>query len=382
MATSIKVKTVESKQERDDFFLLPWDIHEDDKNWVPPLLLSVKQTLDTAKNPFWKHAKQKLWVAYQGGACVGRIAGVIDESHNKFHGETTAFWGFFECINDIEVARALFSVVEAWSREQGMNVLRGPMNPSTNHECGLQINAFDTKPFIMMTQNPAYYPELVEKAGFSKAKDLYAWLLDNSRKFDDKLVQNAKRLQESQGIVVRPIDMAKYEEEIEKIIEVYNDAWEKNWGFVPMTNEEFRHMAKDMKPILVPQLVYIVEVRGETAGFSLWLPDLNQVMAKIPDGKLFPAGLIKLLWYTKVKRIVNRGRILTLGVKKKYRNLGLASLLYLRYYEDAPALGYPLGECSWILEDNAAMNQGLKLMKADLYKTYRIYDKPLTTQLN
>lgn len=376
--TKVEIRTVESKSETDDFLLLPWQIYKNDKNWVPPLLMAVKQTLDTKKNPFWTHAKLKMWNAYLDGECVGRIAGVVDDNHNKFHEEKTGFWGFFECVDNQEVANALFREVEKWVRAEGMETLRGPMSPSTNHECGLQINAFDTKPFIMMTQNPPYYQGLVETAGFSKAKDLYAWLLDRRvHKFDEKLIKHAKRLEESAGISFRHVDMSKFEEEVEKLLEVYNDAWEKNWGFVPMTDDEFRHMAKDMKAILIPELLFIVEVKGEMAGFGLWLPDVNQVMEKIPSGKLFPTGLIKLLWHTKVRKTINRGRILTLGVKKKFRHLGLASLMYLRYYQIAPDMGYPLAECSWILEDNTAMNQGLKYMNGDLYKTYRIYDKPL-----
>lgn len=378
MKSEVQVRSVSTRKEKDEFLQLPWDIYKNDPNWIPPLLMAVKQSLDTEKNPFYRHSKLKLWNAYRGETCVGRIAGVIDENHNAFHGEKTGFWGFFECENDLETAKALFAAVEDWVRERDMTVLRGPMSPSTNHECGMQVSAFETKPFIMMTQNPAYYPELVEKAGFAKAKDLYAWLMDRTRhKFDERLIAKAKKLQQAESITFRHVDMKHFDEEVERILEVYNDAWEKNWGFVPMTDDEFRHMARDMKSILVPELLFIVEVRGEVAGFALWLPDVNQVMEKIPDGKLFPTGLVKLLWHTKVRRTINRGRILTLGVKKKFRHLGLASLLYLRYYEIAPSLGYPLAECSWILEDNKAMNHGLQLMGGELYKTYRIYDKPI-----
>ncbi len=377
MASTIRILPVQSKGDWENFYLLPWDIYGETPNWVPPLLLAVKQTLDTEKNPFWQHARRETWTAHIGDECVGRIMAIVDDNHNQFHSEKTAFWGFFECVNDQSVADALFGAAEAWARGQGMQTLRGPMSPSTNHECGLQVDAFDTKPFIMMTQNPPYYAALVEKAGYAKAKDLLAWKLHPSKQFDTRLIDRAKKLQVAEQIVIRPINMKDYEAEVERILDVYNDAWEKNWGFVPMTPDEFRHMAKDMKPIVIPELLFIVEVRGEVAGFSLWLPDLNQVMEKIPNGKLFPTGLIKLLWHTKVKRTVNQGRILTLGVKKKYRALGLGSLMFLKYYETAPSMGYPTAEASWILEDNAAMNQGLKMMNADLYKTYRIYDKTL-----
>lgn len=377
MANVVEIVPVRTKREWDDFYLLPWDIYETLPNWIPPLLITVKQTLDTEKHPFWKHARRETWNAYMGTECVGRMMAIVDDNHNKFHEEKTAYWGFFECIDDQEVANKLFAAAEAWARSQGMSTLRGPMNPSTNYECGMQISAFETKPFIMMTQNHAYYPALVEKAGYAKAKDLNAWLLDPSKKFDDRMLQRAKQQSQAAGVVIRSIDMKDFEGEVERILQVYNDAWEKNWGFVPMTADEFRQMAKDMKAIVEPKLLYIAEVNGEVAAFSLWLPDLNQVMEKIPSGKLLPTGLFKLLWHTKVRRTVNRGRILTLGVRQKFRSLGLAPLMCLKYYEEAPALGYPVAECSWILEDNVAMNRGLQMMSGDLYKTYRIYDKTL-----
>ncbi|MGE4232618.1 MAG: N-acetyltransferase [Bacteriovoracia bacterium] len=378
----VSIREVSNKQEKDDFLLLPWDIYENDPYWVPPLLMAVKQSLDTQKNPFYKHAKLKLWNAYRGNDCVGRIAGIIDDRHNEFHEEKTGFWGFFECIDDQEVANSLFSQVEAWIKSEGMNTLRGPMSPSTNYECGMQIDAFETKPFIMMTQNPPYYPRLVEAAGFGKAKDLYAWIVsDESRsKVDSRLVEKAKRLEQASHVTYRHVDMKNFDAEVERMLEIYNDAWEKNWGFVPMTDEEFRAMAKDMKSIVVPELILMVEVRGEPAGFGVMLPDVNQAMEKVRDGKLFPTGLLKLLWHTKVRKTVNRGRIPLLGVKKKFRHLGLGSLIYLKYFEVGPKLGYPVAECSWILEDNEAMNLGLKYMNASMYKTYRIYDKPVAMQ--
>ncbi len=371
------VRPVLTKKEKSDFLLLPWDLHKSDPNWVPPLLLSVQQNLDTKCNPFYKHAKLKQWSAYRENKCVGRIAGIIGDRHNEFHQEKVAFWGFFECENNFETAQKLFHAVEEWAKNENMTFLRGPMSPSTNHECGLQVSAFETRPFIMMTQNPAYYAELIEKSGFSKVKDLYAWLVDSQCKFDERLIRHAKRLEKSAGITFRHIDMKHFNEEVESILEIYNDAWEKNWGFVPMTDEEFRYMAKEMKAVVIPELLFIVEVKGESAGFGLFLPDLNQVMIKIRNGKLFPTGLLKLLWHTKFHKTMTQGRILTLGVKKKFHHLGLGSLMYLKYFETGPRLGFPSCECSWILEDNAPMNHGLKYMNAKHYKTYRIYEKPI-----
>lgn len=230
----------------------------------------------------------------------------------------------------------------------------------------------------MMTQNPDYYPKLVDSLGHKKAKDLVAWYIHHEAPIDQRLLRYSDRLQKRQGIKIRTLDISKYEEEVEKILEVYNDAWEKNWGFVPMNPDEFRHMAKDMKPIVVPEMLYLAEYQGEVIAFSLFLPDLNLIMKKIPSGRLFPLGALKLFWYTKVnKKLVDRGRILTLGVKQKYRSLGVAPAMYIRYMQDGPKNGFPQAECSWILEDNKPMSDGLRLLGAKPYKTYRIYDKLL-----
>lgn len=374
----IDVRPVGGSADLARFIDLPWRIYEGDPNWVPPLRLAVKQSLDIKKNPFYKHARIQLWNAYKGGEHVGRIAGIVDDNHNKFHEESTAFWGFFECVDDKAAAAALFAKAEDWARAQGMTVLRGPMSPSTNHECGLQISAFDTDPYIMMTQNPPYYQRLVEELGHGKAKDLYAWIVNGHNPVDERLVKFTKRLQERQGVKIRCVDMKNYEAEVERILEIYNDAWERNWGFVPMTDEEFRHMAKDMKAIVVPEMLYIAELKGEPVAFGLFLPDVNMIMRRIPSGRLLPTGLFKILWHTKFSRkLVNRGRVLTLGVKKKYRSYGIAPAMYLRYMSDGVKYGYPSAECSWILEDNKAMNDGLRMMNATHYKTYRIYDKVL-----
>jgi len=375
---TVKIKTVTTKHEKNEFIDLAWQLHGNDPNWISPLRLAVKNSLDTEKHPFYKQAKLQLWNAYRNGKCVGRIAGIINDAHNNFHEEKVVFWGFFECENNLETATALFNSVENWGKQNGMQILRGPVSPSTNYECGLQISAFETQPYIMMTQNPPYYVELVEKNNHFKAKDLNAWLLDGRQaEFHSRLLSKAKQAEKQESITFRHLDMKRFDEEVENILKIYNDAWEKNWGFVPMSDAEFRQMAKEMKSIVVPELIFIVEVNGEIAGFSLWLPDLNQVMAKIRNGNLFPTGLFKLIWHTKIKKSVTQGRILTLGIRKKFQALQLGPMMYLRYLELAPKLGYPLCECSWILEDNKAMNFGLKLMGAKNYKTYRVYDKSL-----
>lgn len=374
---SVIVILVETKQQFKDFLQVPFNLHKKDPNWVPPLLAMVKDTFNKC-NPFFKQANLQSWVAYKDKKPVGRISGIIHQVHNQFHNENIAFWGFFETDDCEETTTALFKEVESWASSQGMNALRGPMNPSTNHECGMQISAFDTKPFVMMTQNPDYYPRLVEKQGYKKNKDLQAWIIDASTtQVNPRLIQKIKGIQKRNNITIRSLNMKRFDEEVETIFQIYNDAWEKNWGFIPLTEEEYRHAAKDLKSIIIPELVYILEKDNEPVAFSVWLPDLNQALIHIRDGKLFPTGLLKLLWHTKIKKSMTQGRVPILGVKKQYQHLPLGGMLYAKYLDEIVDYGYSVSECSWILEDNIAMGTGLKLIGANHYKTYRIYEKSL-----
>lgn len=377
----IELKSVESKADWERFIGFPWTIYGEDPNWVPPLRIAVRDLLDVRKNPFFKHAVMHPVLAYRGGECVGRIVGIVDDAHNEFHSEKTAFFGFFESVDDPVVAAALVEEVSRWAKARGMETLRGPMNPSTNHECGLLVEGFNDPPSVMMTYNPQYYGSLLERCGFVKSKDLLAYNIDGRKvKFSERLVAHAERLRARGHVTFRPVNMRRFEQEVDKILEIYNDAWESNWGFVPMSPEEFRHMAKDMKAIVDPELLLIAEVRGETAAFALTLPDVNQAIGKIRDGKLFPFGIFKLLWNLKGpgrRLTINRCRILTLGIKKQYREHGIGPLLYTEYLKRGPAAGYPIGEASWILEDNQAMNKALEHMCGERTKVYRIYDRVL-----
>ncbi len=377
----IQIKRVQSPAEWETFIGFPFEIYRDDPHWVPPLRIAVKELLDVRKNPFFKHATMAPFLAYRDQKCVGRILGVIDDRHIEFHQEQTGFFGFFEAIDDVEVAKALFLEVTKWAKERGMTNLRGPVNPSTNHECGLLVEGFDDSPQVMMTYNPPYYAQLFEACGLSKCKDLFAYNIDGSRvKFADRLVAQAERLKKGGQVTFRTVRMNDFKNEIKLIQEIYNDAWEHNWGFVPMTPEEFDHMGKEMKPIVDPELLLIAEVRGEPAAFGLALPDVNQAIKKVRNGKLLPFGIFKLLWNLKGpgrRSTINRCRILTLGIKKAYRNYGIGPLLYTEYFKRGPGNGYPIGEASWILEDNVPMNRAAQMMCGERAKVYRIYDKAL-----
>lgn len=378
---SITIKRVETKKDWKAFIEFPWKIYKDDPNWVPPLQIAVKDALDVNKNPFFKHAYMIPLLAYRGEELVGRVIGVIDDNNNKFHNEAAVFFGFYEAIDDQKVADALLGEVAKWGKGRGMTLMRGPMNPSTNHECGLLVEGFDDSPSVMMTYNPPYYLKHLESWGLKKAKDLFAYDIDGRKvKFSDKLLAQAERVKQGGAVTFRTINMNDFDNEITRILDIYNDAWEKNWGFVPMDAEEFRHMAKDMKMILDPNLLLIAEVRGQPAAFALCLPDVNQAIKKIKNGKLMPMGLLKLLWNLKgpgKKKTINRCRILTLGIKRAYREMGVGPILYAEYYKRGPANGYPVGEASWILEDNIPMNRALEHMCGKRTKVYRIFEGTL-----
>ncbi len=377
----IKIKRVETKSDWNLFVNLPWAIYGKDPNWVPPLKIAMHDLLNVDKNPFFKHAYMHPVLAYDGDKLVGRAVGVIDDTHNKFHEEQTVFFGFYETFDDQQITDALLSEIAKWGKGRGMTVMRGPANPSTNHECGLLVEGFDDTAAVMTTYNPPYYAKHLEKWGLAKSKDLLSYIIDSRvAKFSDRLLAQAEKLKESGNVTFRTVRMNEFEKEVDMILDIYNDAWEKNWGFVPMTPEEFRHMAKDMKMILDPNLLLIAEVRGEPVAFALALPDVNQAIKKIPSGKLLPFNIFKLLWNLKgpgKKKTMNRCRVITLGIKKKYQPMGIGPVLYLEYLKRGPAAGYPAGEASWILEDNIPMNRALEHMCGKRTKVHRIYDKTL-----
>ncbi len=375
----VEFAPAENRSERKKFIDLQWKLYEGDKAWVPPLRLTIEDNLDTKKNPFYKHARIRLWNAYRDGKHVGRIAAVVDDRHNEFHAEKTGFWGFFESIDDQEVANTLFTAAAAWVKQQGMTNFRGPANPSFNHEVGIQLNNFERAPYIMMTYTKSYYPQLVEAAGFQKVKDLYAYEMP-AHYFNEKVEKIANMVLQKSAVKFRQINMKKFNEEVEHLLGVYNDAWEKNWGFVPMDADEFRHMAKGMKDIIWPEFCLMAEnAKGEVVGFSLALPDINQLLTEIPSGRLLPFGIFKLLTgIGPKKKKINRVRVITLGVKKSYRGTGVASVFYLQSFRVAKELGVWGGECSWILEDNKEMNSAIQqFANLQPYKTYRIYEKTI-----
>jgi GNAT superfamily N-acetyltransferase len=369
----VAVVAVDNQKALNEFVELPYALYRDNPHWVPPLRMAVKELLDRKKHPFYQDAEAEFFVARRGGKVLGRVAAILDKAHNRFHGENAGFFGFFECVNDPVVASALLGEARKWVFGRGARCLRGPVNPSTNYECALLIDGFNSDPMVMMTYNPPYYQALIEQAGLGKAKDLFAYSHDARNIDAPKINRIADRVERTAGVTIRPIHMKDFEAEVARVWEVYGaatGAWARNWGFVPMSQAEFAAMGKEMKMIVKPELVLIGEVKGQTVGFALALPDVNQAL-KHARGNLLPTGLLKILYY---QRLIKSVRVLALGVVEEYRASGLAAGFYATLVRNARKLGYQACEMSWILEDNVLMNRSLEVMGAKRYKTYRIYE--------
>ena len=367
--SGITIEQVKDKKQFSEFLNLPWKIYKNDPYWVPLLISDLKSMFDKNKNPFFKHAEIASFLSRKNGELVGRIVAIIDRNHNEFHSEKTGFFGFFECINEYEIAKSLFDTAKKWVKEKGMTLLRGPTNFTTNDECAFLLEGFDSSPVIMMTYNPKYYLNLAEQYGFRKAKDLYA-LLKGYEPTPERILKLIERNKKRKGIVIRKIDMKNFAKEIEIIKDIYNSAWEKNWGFVPMTNEEIECMANKLKPIVVPELVYFAEIEGKPVAVSITVPDFNQVLKRI-NGKLGPIQLLKVLWY---KNKITGIRSIVFGIKKGYRGIGIDAALYYATEIAGKKLGYKWAELSWNLEDNELINKFDMNIGGKIYKKYRIYE--------
>jgi hypothetical protein len=366
----IEIETVAGGRALHEFVMLPWQVYHGDPNWVPPLIRDVKKML--TDHPFLEHADVEYYLARRDGRPVGRIAYILNKLHNEVHEERTAFFGFFETLPDEEAEDALFLHAQERARRGGMTVLRGPANFSSNEEWALLVDGFDSPPAIMMTYNPRRYVTTMERCGFRKAKDLVAYYLDNPEP-PERIVQAAEKMAARKGVAVRGIDKRRLPEEVKKVKYVYNKAWEKNWGFVPMTDAELDHMASELKAGLKSELALLAERDGEPVGFALALPDYNAAV-RHANGRLFPIGLIKILWHV---RRIRKLRVLTLGLIPEMRRTGIEQLFFLRLFEGGRKLGIDQGEFSWVLEDNLAMRQGLEKFGCRVYKTYRIYEKAI-----
>jgi len=367
----IEIKKVESKKDLNKFIDFPHDLYNGDPNYVPELYISQKDLLSKS-HPFFKHSKADLFLALEGNRIAGRIAAIRNNNYIDYTGNEIGFFGFLEFEDNEAVSTALLDTATNWVKNEGLKGMMGPENYSTNETCGTLITGFNSPPMVMMPYNPSYYPEHLEKYGFKKAMDLFAYkfLQDG---FTEKLKRIALLIEgrlKKQGIIIRKFDLKNFKEEVSKIKGIYNSAWEKNWGFVPMTDEEFAHSAKDLKQIVDPDFLLIAEQDGHPIAFSLTLPNFNEVLIKVKRGRLLPFGIFKIL---SGKKSIKGIRIITLGIIERYRKLGIDAYFYFKAYEEAIKKGITIGESSWILENNEMMNRSIVNINGELYKKYRLY---------
>ena len=378
MTERLRVRAARDRRDLQRFIDLPYRLHARDPLWVPPLRRDVKTLLSRRKNPFFEHAEAEYFIAERDGETVGRIAAISNRLHNETHEDRVGFFGFFESVDDQAVANALLDAAAGWCRTSGHDVLRGPASFSVNDECGLLVDGFDKPPTLMMPHNPRYYVSLLEGAGFRKAKDLWVYEGGDEQRYvpvPERLARGTELIRQRQGITIRPLNMKDFQGEVERIKELYNAAWEKNWGFVPMTDHEIDHLAEQFKPVVIPEMVPMAEKDGKLIGFGIALPDLNVVFRRHRSGRLFPM-ILDLLWSLTARRI-RRARILLLGVLPEYRGKGVDAMLYHSIWTRSGERRIYWGEAGWILEDNPAMNAGLEKMTFKVYKTYRLYDRKL-----
>jgi hypothetical protein len=369
--SEIRIDRVGTKRDLKRFIRFPWRVYRGDPRWVPPLLSEVKAKLDRDKNPFFEHAVMELFLAGRGGETTGRIAAIIDEDHNRIHGEKAVFFGLYESLNDPETAAALLDAASAWGADRGMDVLRGPMNLSLNDECAFLVEGFDSPPAIMMPYNPKYYMDLMAACGLVKAKDLYAFRMSRDHEVAAKVAAIVERSQKEFPFSLRTVDMKNLGRESEIVARIYNGGWAKNWGFVPWTVNEMKHMVKALKAIVDPELVIFAEREGRPAGFALGIPNYNEILKGV-NGRLFPFGVFKLLWN---RRKIKGMRAAVFGLMPEYFHTGLSYVLYAELEKRAVRRGYEWGELSWQLEDNEPINRFAASIGARLYKRYRIYER-------
>ncbi len=373
------VTPVRTRRDLKRFIDLPYRLFERDPVWVPPLRLDVAITLDRKKNPFFEHAEAEYFIARRDGQVVGRIAAIENRLHNEFHHDRVGFFGWFECIDDQAVADALFSAAEAWLRARKLTVMRGPASFSTNDQCGLLVDGFETRPTLLMPHNPPYYIGLLERAGFAKAKDLLVYQGGDESYYmpvPERLARGTELIRQRQGVTLRHLNMKEFPAEVERIKAIYNASWERNWGFVPMTDHEIDHLAKSFKPVVIPELVPFAEKDGKVIAFGLVLPDLNSALIGNKNGGLLHF-IAKTFWLIKTKRL-RRCRIVLLGVLPEWRGKGVDVMLYNWIWTKSGVnQNIWWGEAGWILEDNAAMNTSLEKMMFRVYKTYRLYDRAI-----
>ena len=376
-AVTVEIIRAESARDLRRFVDVPWRLYDarTHPQWVPPLRMAVRDGLDEAGNPFYREGDRALFLAVSDARVLGRIAAIENRAHNRFHGDRVGFWGFFECIDDQTVADALFAAAGGWLAKRGLDTMRGPMNPSTNYECGLLVAGFENRPSFMTAWNPPYYETLCERAGMTAAKDLLAFWFDGAMTgyaLPPFVARQAARAMADGRLVFRDMDPSRFDAEVASLWTIYNDAWERNWGFVPMSEAEFLHMAKDMKSLLDPRFAFVAELRGEAVGFMLALPDYNEVLRHNRSGRLLPLGIPLLLWG---KRRIRNMRVMALGVRHSARSRSILALFTHEIMRRGRLHGKNGAEASWLLEDNQLIVKPMRAMGATERMRWRVYER-------
>ncbi len=376
---AIEIRQVRNKKEKREFITFAWQIYRKDpelnKYWVPPVIDDYMKTLDTEKFPLYDHAELAMFTAWKDGVMAGTVAAVENRRHNEVHHDRVGFWGFFECVNDQDVANALFEAAAGWLKKRGINAMRGPVSPSMNDQCGMLTKGYDSPPVFLMLYNPPYYNDLVLNYGHHVGQELLAWYIDKESIDIERLRRISEYVMKREGLTVRLMNMKDFDQEVKRVREIYNKAWEKNWGFVPMTDKEFDFLAKSLKPLVNPNYIYFVEDRNKrTVGFSLSLPDINQALKHVNGNPFSPLGLLKYLWYS---RKITMVRTIIMGVLPEYRNKGIDSILNAQIADYGSKHGITASEMSWVLKANEPMSKLARVIGGTPYKEYVIYEVDL-----
>ena len=380
MSGSLKIIQVTGWWGTSRFVDAAWRVHDQpvSSGWIPPLRAVVRDGLDQRGNPFYQRAERALFIAKREGRTVGRVAAIENRWHNDHHDDRVGFFGFFECRDDQEAADGLFERAEAWLGARGLDSARGPVSPSMNHECGVLVDGFDFPPVMMTPWNPPYYGPLIERAGYSPAQDLLGYYLPagDELALPDRVRRLAERKIQRTGLVFRTWNFDTMEEVARGAFDLYCEAWDGNWGFVPPSWEEFWHMAKDLKSVLHPDFTFVAELDGRTVGVIMIARDINRVLRRIPSGRLWPWNIARLL--IGLPKVLN-GRIVLLGLRREYQNRGFFPLFALEVARRAMKIRAEGAEASWILEDNASLTSPLERMNLEPYKRWRLYEKSLAS---
>lgn len=381
VTSPITITEVTTKQDLRQFIKLPWHLYKDDPNWVAPLIMERLDTLDPEKNPYFKHAQAKMWLALKGGEIVGRITAQVDELVEQYHHEKTGHFGFFECINDPLTANALMDTACGWLKEQGRTKVIGPFSLSINEEAGMLVEGFDSPPSLMMNHALPYYQDLMCGYGMEKVKDLWAYYLKIGKEVLPPTIHKlVKRSMRDGKIKLRRINMKNFEEDLKTILDIFNDAWSGNWMALPFTEAELNKVVKDMKLLIRENFTYIAEYDGVPMAMMVTLPNLNEVIADL-DGRLFPFGFFKLLWRLKIRPGYKTTRVPLMGVRKEYQNTAVGGAMAFALIEEcriqAVKAGCTHAELSWVLEDNTRLSKMLEAVGCWRHKNYRLYSKTL-----